>query len=504
MPQASGRIALELEASANTVDGCTECKCRLISELSPETVDQWWFAFGLIKEDENPGWSMVAPSNHCGRGAFEDVQPDFLATAGNPYVVLELIVETADGPEAWFFLEMQTVRKKYDGPGPDGRPSYILDAQSRQFRVNDGGEAVLPVLVANEQERQELGVHEVLLRVKATDLDRKRSTGFGAISVSADVPGAAILLDGGFVGRVRADVPLELQNIVSGIRNITIRDLSGREASREIEINPGQVEKVMLNVLDLGPASSGIGGLMNIGRNPQHQEEYWRPRDRAMVIRIPAGEFLMGSPEGEGEAHERPQHVVDVADFLIDKTEVTWRQYRAFAAVTGRPLPEAPAWGMPEDFPASLVRWRDAQAYCEWAGGRLPSESEWEKAARGTDGRQYSWGSTWDPTRCNSISGGPHRPESVGSFPDCISPYGALDMTGSMWEWVGDWYQPDAYTGQLSNDPRGPDTGDSRVVRGGGWMTQPIWLRTAYRFRLRPESRRPDLGFRCAQDLVVK
>ena len=208
----------------------------------------------------------------------------------------------------------------------------------------------------------------------------------------------------------------------------------------------------------------------------------------------------MGSPEGEGEADERPQHRVYVSEFLIDKTEVTWRQFRKFANAKGTSISRTPVWGTSDDYPAAFILWEEAKGYCEWAGGRLPTEAEWEKAARGTDGRKYPWGDEWDAKRCNAISGGLHQPESVGSYPNCLSPYGVLDMAGSMKEWCADRYGETYYAESSSRDPEGPTSGRLRVMRGGGWMSQPMWLRAAYRFKRSPSSRNHDHGFRCAQD----
>jgi formylglycine-generating enzyme required for sulfatase activity len=220
------------------------------------------------------------------------------------------------------------------------------------------------------------------------------------------------------------------------------------------------------------------------------------------VVKVPAGEFLMGSAEGEpaGEPAERPQHRVFVAEFLMDKTEVTWRQFREFAAATGAKLPPAPIWGTPGDYAAGNVLFDEAKAYCAWVGGRLPTEAEWEKAARGTDGRTYPWGNEFDPDRCHSLAGAPHRPEPVGSFPGCVSPYGLLDMAGGVSEWSADWYAS-GYPAGPTSDPRGPATGTVRVLRGGSWVNMFPSLRTTNRQKGEPQWRNVHHGFRCVQDM---
>jgi iron(II)-dependent oxidoreductase len=217
-------------------------------------------------------------------------------------------------------------------------------------------------------------------------------------------------------------------------------------------------------------------------------------------VRIPGGEFQMGSLEKEGEPSERPRHAVRVNGFLMDKTEVTWGQYKRFLSASNRSPEKVPVWGMPEALPASSVTWPEAGAFCSWAGGRLPTEAEWERAARGDDLRQYPWGNTFEPWRCNTRDGGPHAPTPAGAYPDCVSPYGVLDLAGSVQEWVSDWFNDKYYATSPAENPTGPETGTSRVTRGGTWMSASVLVRTAYRLPIEPRFPGPMIGFRCVQD----
>ena len=299
------------------------------------------------------------------------------------------------------------------------------------------------------------------------------------------------------MGRTLEEAPTVLRNVLVGKHEVRVRDLSGRAAWKQVSVEKDQTVEVALKLLNLPPALT-VADLVSLGKNPQGSNEYWRVRDGAVVVQVPAGEFLMGSTEGEAEPDERPQRRVFVSEFLMDKTEVTWRQFRQFAEATGASLPPASLWGTPGDYAVSNVLFNEAQAYCEWVGGRLPTEAEWEKAARGTEGRTHPWGNDWDPDMCNSLDGGPHRPEPVGSFPNCLSPYGLVDMAGSVWQWCADWYA-DSYSAGPARDPQGPQTGNLRVLRGGCWLSMATWLRAAYRYKNAPDWRNVHNGFRCVQ-----
>jgi len=220
----------------------------------------------------------------------------------------------------------------------------------------------------------------------------------------------------------------------------------------------------------------------------------------ALMIAIPAGEFTMGSDVED----ERPAHVVVVEAFEIDQFEVTNEGFERFvweagyvtdAEKAGDSMPwRFYAEGKP-DHPVVKVSWNDARAYCEWLGKRLPTEAEWEKAARGTDGRIYPWGNQWDASKANAKEAGYRGTTIVGSFPDGASPYGVMDMAGNVAEWTSDWFK--AYPG---SDYHSPYFGEKyRVIRGGGWFSDKELVRTTERSCSSAELANDDVGFRCAR-----
>ena len=302
------------------------------------------------------------------------------------------------------------------------------------------------------------------------------------------------------------------------------------------------------------------------------------PKDDAEMRVIPASQFLMGTDESHPDlpkqppgtnpltprevllaraepawrhADERPQRKVTVTSFAIDRNEVCNAQYRRFlTAVTesgDQPYrhPDQPPdkdhtpryWRAynpllqdaqysrmvafrddtftDDDQPVVGVDWFDAYAYAKWAGKRLPTEAEWELAARGTDGRRWPWGDPWQWGLCNVggekqgldiVPCGQERdgyiyPAPVGTYPDGSSPFGCGDMAGNVAEWCADWYQADYYQYAPADNPRGPAQGEYRVVRGGSSQSGPNAVRCAKRAYYEPEFRTFTLGFRCAKDL---
>jgi sulfatase modifying factor 1 len=235
-------------------------------------------------------------------------------------------------------------------------------------------------------------------------------------------------------------------------------------------------------------------------------------------VLVPAGEFEMGAEGPPAGPDEAPKHRVLLDAFSIGKYEITNRQYRLFVKATGHrpPTNEDPKYNLwrgdtllegVEELPVVNVDWNDAIAYCKWAGGRLPTEAEWEKAARGTDGRTYPWGN--EPVTGNrsnfSIENitfwdGPATLAKKDQYDYGKSPYGAYEMAGNVWEWVQDWYDEGYYKNSPAKNPNGPASGTARVIRGGGWNSNPETVRSANRSKHNPTETRIYIGIRCAKD----
>ena len=316
----------------------------------------------------------------------------------------------------------------------------------------------------------------------------------------------------------------------------------------------------------------------SLAPGPIQPREIRHARDGSVMMVIPATEFLMGTAdahpdlpanrlvpgkvkpteiklargwEGWALADERPQRSVRIKTFAIDRYEVTNAQYRKFLADVKQggdgawahptqpkgkdhtprywkefnPLLRDNGYAMLAQFHAGTftgdntpvvgVDWYDAYAYAQWAGKRLPTEAEWELAARGPDGRRWPWGNDWSWGRCNIVGeklgadvraqgrekDGYIYPAPVGSFPSGRSPFGCDDMAGNAAEWVADWYASDAYATGATVNPVGQSTGVERAVRGGSSQNYPSYTRCAVRSHREPEFRTFILGFRCAKDL---
>ncbi|MBI3273178.1 MAG: SUMF1/EgtB/PvdO family nonheme iron enzyme [Planctomycetes bacterium] len=259
-----------------------------------------------------------------------------------------------------------------------------------------------------------------------------------------------------------------------------------------------------------------LHGLSPLGKNGQGYDEYRHAGTGLILLHVPAGEFRMGS---ERAADERPVHGVRLAAYLLGKGPVTNAQYRAFCRATGTALPtDLPSRWLYADYctsaaydahPVVNVSWQDARAFAAWAGLRLPSEAEWERAA-GWDAvagraRSFPWGEEPASPKLANFGrpeGGGSYTTAVGAYPAGASPCGALDMAGNVWEWCADWYDDRYYETcpERVLNPRGPEAGSERVVRGGSWVDDGRGLRAGFRFAVEPDFRWAYIGFRVAGD----
>jgi formylglycine-generating enzyme required for sulfatase activity len=224
-------------------------------------------------------------------------------------------------------------------------------------------------------------------------------------------------------------------------------------------------------------------------------------------VYVPGGSFLMGFEDGYRD--EKPEHTVTLPPFWIDRTEVTNGMYTLCVTAGACQRPRRNSSNVIDyyfidaqyaNYPVIWVSWEDAQAYCTWAGRRLPTEAEWELAARGPDGYIYPWGNLPPAENLANYDHILADTMAVGSFPAGASLYGAEDMAGNAAEWVADWYAADYYVMSPELDPAGPDSGTRRVFRGGSWTYTPDGIRASYRSFQEPDLADFETGFRCAQD----
>jgi formylglycine-generating enzyme len=227
------------------------------------------------------------------------------------------------------------------------------------------------------------------------------------------------------------------------------------------------------------------------------------------MVLIPAGWFWMGSPEEQGHLNERPLHRVWLDAYQLDALEVTFDQYDKFAQTTGRTKPNDESWGRGER-PVIHINWKEAEAYCQWAGKRLPTEAEWEKAAWGNKpmreipilqgtGTAYFWVKESKPLDLFAWYMGNSNQTTHPVGEKQPNPYGLYDILGNVWEWCSDWYEGDYSSSHQERNPKGPDSGEWKVLRGGAWDGEPVIQRPSYRIGFAPIEQSSNIGCRCAK-----
>lgn len=292
---------------------------------------------------------------------------------------------------------------------------------------------------------------------------------------------------------------------VASIFNVSrdfIQDINGTVIQNQNQDFTGQ-SLIIPNVTQQG-CESGHGGFVQY---PVSVEDIPTPLPTAItdakgvaMILVPAGDFVMGSDNWADD--EKPVHTVFLDAYYIDKFEVTNSSYKLCENAGVCPKNSGSFNSSRGDnYPIVSVRWYEAKTFCEWRGASLPTEAQWEKAARGKDGFTYPWGEEIDCSKANYEDCNSNL-MPIGSFPDAITPYGGFDMAGNVSEWVADWYSRSYYQISPTSNPLGPDTGEKRVVRGGAY-SYPYFdfdLRSSRRLSFNPDNWSIWVGFRCARD----
>lgn len=507
----SRRIEVKVKTVANRENESVEpCEVVQVKSAGSSLSFTSWSTLSEVgpaqTQSGNSGEGSVRrPPDHCGAGPFGGISPESFEQASHSFFRVFEVSATLGwdsgamdpGPLGAFRIALTLSSLQQTGFSREGKPLYSASViDRRNTRLEPGEEFVVPVLL-DPRGREIVGAHEILFRIRAGWTGREGATEYGSIAVMEAAPGSDVVLDGGTAGRAASDGSLLLPNVLVGQREIGLRNVSGSVVNRMVTVVKGRTVLV-------GPAKADTGSpptpvLEPAGKNPEGFQEFRRVRDGATMVQIPEGEFLMGNLQTEGAPLP---HTVYVSSFLMDKLPLTVGRFKRFAAATGRPLPPDPYWGVHDNFPVAFVRWDEAKAYCEWAGGRLPTEAEREKATRGTDGRKWPWGSE-EPSPERGVfrrNWGLEGNDAVGIRPAGASPYGLMDTGGNMWEFCEDWWDVNYFKSSPKKDPTGPKSGVARVVKGGSWDSRPTVLSASSRNFAYIGYREGDFGFRCAAD----
>ncbi|MBE0670808.1 MAG: formylglycine-generating enzyme family protein [Anaerolineales bacterium] len=313
---------------------------------------------------------------------------------------------------------------------------------------------------------------------------------------------------------VRVQKRIYVRAVLLGLNSMLVISACNSSGNRPVEVLPSNTSQPIATLTSL-PTHASVPISPQASITPDASATTYgigsmlvSEKDDAVLVFVPQGEFLMGSDdEIIPEIHQspsyydnQPQHTVLLDAFWIDKFEVTNGQYKRCVSEQVCDLPvilKSPTRSayyndsVFDDYPVIYVDWYKAKAYCEWAGRRLPTEAEWEKAARGTDGRIYPWKDTLPNDVLVNYNSLNRDTTPVGMYPGGQSPYGAEDMAGNVWEWVNDWYVDTYYQNSPRSNPMGPDAGEpnsghARVLRGGSWYYREGSPRSIFRFGVLP------------------
>jgi formylglycine-generating enzyme required for sulfatase activity len=354
----------------------------------------------------------------------------------------------------------------------------------------------------------------------------------GSLAIGSRIAGAEVWLDNKKLGETRPERKLMASDLPAGTHRLSASKEGYKHWARDVELKADQAREVTIDIEPLAPAKTGRGD------------------DGAQMVLVPAGEFWMGSDAAEVEyakaecrrmsgrtaewckerfERELGRHRVGLDAFFIDRFEVTNALFERFVRATGYRTtaeregggwvwqrrdkgwgstklagahwraPDGPGSTVQADHPVVEVSWLDADAYCRWAGKRLPTEAEWEKAARGATGQRYPWGDSWTSGLSVNGNDASWSHQAVTGFAGDVSPYKVQGLAGNVLEWVADWFDATYYARSPEKNPRGPESTRLRVWRGGAWFFSPVFLRAASRGNDEPTSRSNNRGFRCAQ-----
>lgn len=493
-------LSIDIEALSGDNYRLQKTECYSLEEFLSGNNADFWITIGKMRINSEGNTEIIGHEITCQNKLYDEPYK-LLQSEEFPYLIANVSVIPSVsidriGVDKNIFLSV-ALSKWEMTDFVKGKPLKYNQKTEKKNIYPSGSEIIFLTLnISNEGDNRVLGPLEAVMGIRLNFAKQQGTTEYGDIYILSDMVGGEVFLDGWLVDRIPDEKELILKNITTGKHEISIKDSSGHDFYRVVN-----VEKNRQVMVSLKKTEKNLQDLIFIGKNDYGYKEYLRMIDGIVVVKIPAGEFLMGNKDSERQPME---HKVYVSEFLMDKTPVTWGKFKIFAAETIRSLPPSPYWGIHDNHPVVFVTWEEANAYCQWAGGRLPSEAEREKAARGTDGRKYPWGNE-EPNPKLAVfrrNWGDIATDPVGMRPKGASPYGLLDMAGNVWEWCADWYDEKYYEISPYMDPKGPSSGRFRVVRGGSWDSRPDVLNSSVRNWGHRGYREGDFGFRCAMDPI--